>query len=73
MSEKKDKKFKVIFDREKCVGAGICIDVAPKSFDIGTDQLTDLLDPPGDTLEVLKKAEDECPMQAISVEIDTAE
>ena len=68
--ESRRKKFKVIFDRDKCVGAGICIAVASKSFDIGEDQLTTLLQPPGDVLEILLKAEDECPMQAIKVEIE---
>ena len=62
-------KIKVNFSREKCVGAGICISIAPRSFDIGEDQLTNLLDPIEDGLDALLKAEDECPMGAIRVEL----
>ena len=60
-------KIKVNLSREKCVGAGICISVAPRSFDIGEDQLTILLDPIEDGLHALLKAEDDCPMGAIRV------
>lgn len=60
-------KVSVTVDLGRCVGAGVCIAMAPKTFDIGPDQLTAVLEPPGDALSVLLRAEDECPMQAITV------
>jgi ferredoxin len=56
---------KLVVDVQKCAGAGICLGVAPASFEIGEDLMTVAVNPPGDQEEAILRAIDQCPMQAI--------
>ncbi|MCX6782149.1 MAG: ferredoxin [Candidatus Magasanikbacteria bacterium] len=55
-------------DKEKCIGCGACVAIAPNTFKMGDDGKSDILNPAGDSEESIKQAADGCPVQAISIE-----
>lgn len=58
--------MRVVVDRDKCIGAGQCVYVAPEVFDQDDDGLVILLkeDVDSDTEDV-RQAEELCPARAI--------
>jgi len=73
-------KFKIIFDREACIGAAACVAVAPKFFEMNEDGKADLLKGKKNKegkFELVIEASDEktavesadvCPVSVIKVE-----
>jgi ferredoxin len=74
-------KYKIIFDREACIGALACNAVAPKFYLLADDGKVDLskavLNPQTkkfelvietDALEINKEAADACPVHAIVIQ-----
>ena len=63
--------MKVIVDQTKCIGCGVCADVADKVFEI-KDGVSTVLEPvdlnSDEVLEAVKMAIDVCPVKAISLE-----
>lgn len=58
-------------DYDQCVGSRICTAIAPKVFGLNEDGQACVLDPQGDTLEVILMAAEGCPVAAIKVkEVD---
>lgn len=53
-------------DASACIGCGTCSVLAGKSFKIGDDGKAHVINPVGDTEEVIKNAIDSCPVTAIS-------
>ena len=51
-----------------CIGCGTCSSLAGKSFKIEDDGKAHILNPVGDTEEVIQSAIDSCPVTAISWE-----
>jgi len=62
--------MKARVDPDLCIGCGICPDVAPKIFEIRSDDdAHTLLDPiPVELEAACKDAADQCPQAAIEVE-----
>lgn len=63
--------MKVIVDLDVCEAHGDCVLAAPEVFELGDDDDTvTVLDPePGDDLrDKVKRAEQDCPVTAITVE-----
>jgi ferredoxin len=63
--------MRITVDREKCVGAGNCVDAARQTFDQDDeDGLVVLLeeDPPEEHRESARRAAQLCPSLAITVE-----
>ncbi len=63
--------MKVKVDPKKCIGCGVCVDIAEKVFVIKDGiskpiESADLSSP--ETLEAVKMAIEVCPIQAISIE-----
>ena len=56
---------KIIIDKQKCIGCGTCVAIAPKSFKLGDDGRAELIVPAGDKEQALKDAIDSCPVKAI--------
>jgi len=56
---------KVIVDKEKCIGCGTCIAIAVKTFRFDKNGKAEVIEPSGDTQEVIKEALDSCPVSAI--------
>ena len=62
--------MKVLIDRDKCVGAGQCVRVAPEVFDQDEkDGLVTLIDaqPNAQIASFVRKAAQLCPAQAIRI------
>lgn len=64
-------KFKVVIDRDKCIGAGSCVDLAGLTFKMGMDNKAELIDQDGNSDEEKLLAAQSCPNMAIKV-INTA-
>ena len=54
-----------IVDKNKCIGCGTCVALAPKTFKLGADFKAEVISPPGDEEEKIKEAIDSCPVNAI--------
>ncbi len=61
--------MKAIVDPDLCIGCGICPDVAPQLFEMGTDDKAHtLMDPiPVEFHALCRDAADQCPQAAIEV------
>ena len=57
----------VWIDPSRCTAAGVCMAVAPLSFEVGPDHITVGVNPFGDDMKAVTRAIEECPMQAISL------
>lgn len=59
--------MKVKIDKNKCIGCGTCVAIAPKSFKLGDDGKAQPIEPSGDEEKIIKEAVDSCPVQAIEL------
>lgn len=57
----------VSVDRERCAGHGVCMIYAPGAFDLDDDGVAVVIDQGADA-ESLRRAKDNCPEHAITVE-----
>jgi len=57
---------KLQVDKDKCIGCGTCVALAPKTFKIGQDSKSIVIDPPGDDEATIKTTIDSCPVEAIA-------
>ena len=60
-------KCKVEIDKDKCIGAGSCISVAPMTFRMGVDNKVELIDQDGNSDEEKTIAAASCPVSAIKI------
>ena len=60
--------MKVKVDKEKCLGCGVCVAIAPKSFKLNDEGKSEPIEPPGDDKEIVENAVESCPVGAISIE-----
>jgi ferredoxin len=59
---------KIIVDKNKCIGCGTCVALAPEIFEMDDAGKSIVKKSPDINEETLKLAIDSCPSQAISVE-----
>lgn len=59
---------KIIVDKDKCIGCGTCVALAPEIFEMDDEGKSIIKKDPTIDEETLKLAIDSCPSQAISVE-----
>ena len=61
--------MKAIIDQEKCIGCGLCAQVAPGVYDMQGDKAVVVAagDLGGDKIEDAKNGADQCPVSAIAV------
>lgn len=65
-------KYKVVIDRDKCIGAGTCADLAGLTFKLSDiDRKVELIDQDGNSDDEKLMAAQACPVGAIKV-INTA-
>jgi len=57
----------VKIDREKCIGTGNCVDLAPKVFELDDEGKSTVIDASGADDETLKEAAESCPVEAITL------
>ena len=60
--------MKVKVDKEKCLGCGVCVAIAPKSFKLNDEGKSEPIEPSGDDKEIIENAVESCPVGAISIE-----
>ena len=68
MSKSKNKNFKVVIDKEKCLGCGSCVALVPEVFQLGKDGKAEVKDPLAASLEQIQLAKEACPVKAIKIE-----
>ena len=55
-------------DQEKCIGCGVCVALAPKTYRFNDTGKAEVFDQTGDDPDTIKSAASSCPVQAITVE-----
>lgn len=58
-------KYQIIVDRNLCIGAGSCVALAPKVFQLDKENKAVIVDSEGDTDENILAAAKSCPTSAI--------
>jgi len=53
-------------DPDLCTGCGLCVDIAPNTFELNDEGISEVIDPEGDDEETIQEAIDSCPAEAIS-------
>ncbi|MDP2874351.1 MAG: ferredoxin [bacterium] len=53
-------------NKSLCIGCGLCVSLAPKTFSLGQDGKSQAKNPPEDPEEKVKEAVASCPVSAIS-------
>lgn len=56
----------VSVNKSLCIGCGLCVSLAPKTFTLGPDGKSQAKNPPEDSEEKVKEAVVSCPVSAIS-------
>lgn len=65
-------KFKIIIDREACVGDGLCCDEAPETFEMDDENIAIVKNAEGDEADDIVSAAQNCPTDAIQlIDADT--
>ena len=52
-------------DKETCIGCGLCVTVAAKTFRLDKNGKAEVINPPGDEEKTIQEAIDSCPVEAI--------
>ncbi len=60
--------MKVYVKKEDCIGCGMCADVCPEVFEIGSDGYSDAVGDPTDNFDKVMEAAEICPVNAIEVQ-----
>lgn len=60
--------MKVFVKRDDCIGCGMCVDVCPEVFEIGSDGYSDAFGDPTDNPDQVMEAAEICPVNAIEVQ-----
>lgn len=64
-------KLKIIVDRERCDGNGVCMGIAPEVFDVDDDLILHVIDPIPENSELearVRQAVTSCPILALKLE-----
>lgn len=56
---------KLVVDQDKCLGCGTCVVVASKTFRLGRNGKSEVIDENGDSKKEIQNAIDSCPVRAI--------
>lgn len=60
--------MKVFVKKEDCIGCGMCADVCPEVFEIGSDGYSDAIGEPSAHYDKVMEAAEICPVNAIEVQ-----
>jgi len=60
-------KYKVVIDKNKCIGATTCVTLAGLTFELGNDNKVAIIDQDGNSDEEKLAAAQSCPVMAITV------
>lgn len=57
-----------VLDQEKCIGCGVCVALAPKTYRFNDEGKAEVMAEIGDDDATVKSGADSCPVQAIVIE-----
>lgn len=60
--------MKAFVKKNDCIGCGMCVDVCPEVFDIGSDGYSDVAGDPNTHQDKVCEAAEVCPTNAIEVQ-----
>lgn len=60
--------MKAFVKRDDCIGCGMCADVCPEVFQIGSDGFSDVVGDPSRHAEKTYEAAEVCPVNAIELQ-----
>jgi ferredoxin len=66
-------RISIEIDRELCMGSGVCVVYAARTFEIDDDTKSTVVDVSGDPLEQIRSAASGCPTGAITVTVSGAD
>ncbi len=61
---------RVEVDQDLCVGSGNCVEVAQGAFKLNDEDKAEVDDPAAASVDLLREAQNQCPVDAIWVEED---
>jgi ferredoxin len=64
--------MKIIIDKEKCRGHSNCASIAPNVFEVDANFKSFVLDPQGDSDQLIVQAAKACPKLAIALEDESS-
>ena len=53
-------------DTDLCTGGELCVDIAPNTFELNDEGISEIIDPEGDDEDAIQEAIDSCPTEAIA-------
>jgi ferredoxin len=62
--------YSIHIDREVCMGSGVCVVYAPRTFEIDDETKSTVANEAGDPLEQIRTAAAGCPTGAITVTVE---
>lgn len=63
-------KYVISIDQSRCIGAGNCVHIAPKTFQMDDEHVAYLVDPEGNDPETILDAARSCPTDAIYLDTE---
>ncbi len=60
-------KYKIIHQRDKCIGCGNCVAICPQNWEMTDDGKAEVKETEIDTLGCNKQAEEMCPVGCIQI------
>lgn len=61
--------FKIILDKDTCIGCGTCAAVCPANFEMGDDGKAKVIKEEVENLGCNRLAEENCPVKAVNVKV----
>lgn len=55
-----------VVDQDICTGCTLCTDIAPNTFQMTDEGVSEVVDPQGDDEDTIQEAIDTCPVECIS-------
>lgn len=57
-----------VVDQSACISCGLCIEIAPNTFQFNDENVSEVINPQGDSEELIQQAIDSCPVSCITWE-----
>ncbi len=57
--------FQIYVDRDECIGAGTCVECAPRVFQLDDEDIAIVINASGNSDEAILQAAQDCPQQCI--------
>lgn len=59
--------YKIVIDRDECIGEGTCVDCAPNTFEMDDEDVSVVSNPTGDADDDILAAAQDCPQECIKL------